>query len=238
MSGESESEEWWFDVRPKGVGKKRPRPIDEPCSESSDSSSPADATSARCYATFAANVASSRSARRPECSSSSKTKPRPKGPGRSGGPMHGRDIHRCRRSECRSEGRHCFAWDSRDAPDAGASTGERWAIAPRQVLVDAVAGDQSTDRHPDTDIDVHVTSQPCFLGREAGANALVSRTQKTSRECTDGKHVGLWRVDKGEENDFFPAKHRSSFPLKDVGGTRLGGTFGRSCALSVFCTCA
>ena len=29
MSDESESEEWWFDVRPKGIGKKRPRSIVE-----------------------------------------------------------------------------------------------------------------------------------------------------------------------------------------------------------------
>ena len=35
ISGEFESEEWWFDVRPKGVGKKRPRPIDELCSGTS-----------------------------------------------------------------------------------------------------------------------------------------------------------------------------------------------------------
>ena len=29
MSGDSETEEWWFDVRPKGVGKRRPRPISD-----------------------------------------------------------------------------------------------------------------------------------------------------------------------------------------------------------------
>ena len=43
----SESEEWWFDVRPKAVGKKRPCPIDELCSESSESSNALDATMAR-----------------------------------------------------------------------------------------------------------------------------------------------------------------------------------------------
>ena len=36
MSGESESEEWWFDVRPKGVGWKLPRRIDALFSDASD----------------------------------------------------------------------------------------------------------------------------------------------------------------------------------------------------------
>ena len=43
----SECEEVWFDVRPKAVGKKRPCPIDEVCSESSESSGTFDAMTAR-----------------------------------------------------------------------------------------------------------------------------------------------------------------------------------------------
>ena len=48
-----------------------------------------------------------------------------------------------------------------------------------QRLVDSVTGDQSTDSHPETDIDVRVHSQPCFLRREAGVKALASRPQET-----------------------------------------------------------
>ena len=42
MSGESE--EWWFEVRPKGSVRKQPCPTDDFCSVSSDSSSTPDAT--------------------------------------------------------------------------------------------------------------------------------------------------------------------------------------------------
>ena len=38
VPGESETEEWWFDVRPKGVGKTWSRTVDELCSESFESS--------------------------------------------------------------------------------------------------------------------------------------------------------------------------------------------------------
>ena len=58
------SEEWCFEVRPKGVGRKQPRPSDEMCSVSSDSRSAPDATSDRCHGTFATRVASSQSTRR------------------------------------------------------------------------------------------------------------------------------------------------------------------------------
>ena len=44
-----ETEEWWFNVRPKRVGKRRPCPIDEFLSESFESSSTSDATTARWY---------------------------------------------------------------------------------------------------------------------------------------------------------------------------------------------
>ena len=65
MSNETDStEEWWFEVRPKGVGGKQPSPIGEICSVSSDWSSSPDVASARWYETFATNVASSQSTRR------------------------------------------------------------------------------------------------------------------------------------------------------------------------------
>ena len=54
--------------------------------------------------------------------SPSETKPRLKGPGRSGvDPTRGRDTHRCPRSKCRSAGRRCFA-----AVFFFASSGARW----------------------------------------------------------------------------------------------------------------
>ena len=53
MSGESETEEWWFGVRPrkggKKVGKKRPGPPDEHFSRSSEPGSTSDATTVRWY---------------------------------------------------------------------------------------------------------------------------------------------------------------------------------------------
>ena len=52
MSDQSESEEWRFEVRLMGVGRKQPRPIDDLCSVSSDSSDTSDATSARWYETL------------------------------------------------------------------------------------------------------------------------------------------------------------------------------------------
>ena len=93
---------------------------------------------------------------------------------RSGGdPTHGRDIYRCPRSECRSEGRHCVAWYSRDA---GGSLVGRKRVRRRttgqcptkgQRLVDAVTGDQSIDRQFDTG---------------GWASALASRAQDMLRE--------------------------------------------------------
>ena len=72
MSCEFESEEWWFDVRPKGVGKKRPGPNDERHSESSESSSTSDAATARWYEAFETRAAAqptSRKLRSLSCSS-------------------------------------------------------------------------------------------------------------------------------------------------------------------------
>ena len=87
MPGESESEEWWFDVQPKGSGEQRPRQIDELCSESFDWSSASDATPARWYETFATRVASSqptcRRSRRPGRGPTQEEQPRhiePAGP--------------------------------------------------------------------------------------------------------------------------------------------------------------
>ena len=74
---------------PEGVGKRRPRLIDELFSENSESSSTSDATSARWYEAFETRPAASESTRRSEWSSPSETKPRPRGSGRSGvNPTH------------------------------------------------------------------------------------------------------------------------------------------------------
>ena len=139
-----------------------------------------DATTARLYEAFETHVvfsqltfrksrrlscgsthggaASSQSTRQSECSSTSETKPRSKGPGR---------PHHCPRSECSSVGRHCFARNSRDARDAGDClvNRKRKRVHSRttgQCLVGAVAGDLRTDPHLDADIYVRVTSQPKF----------------------------------------------------------------------------
>ena len=75
----SESEEVWFDVRRKAVGKKRHCPIDELCSESSESISALDVTMARWYEAFETRVTASQSTHRSEWSSSPETKLRQKG---------------------------------------------------------------------------------------------------------------------------------------------------------------
>ena len=82
---------------------RRPCSIDELCSERSGSSSTSDATTARWYEAFETREAASQSTRRSEWSSPSETKPRPRRSRHSGvDPTHGREIHRCPRSECRS----------------------------------------------------------------------------------------------------------------------------------------
>ena len=75
----SESEEVWFDVRQKAVGKKRHCLIDDLCSESSESISALDETMARWYEAFETRVTASQSTHRSEWSSPSETKPRQKG---------------------------------------------------------------------------------------------------------------------------------------------------------------
>ena len=97
-------------------------------------------------------------------------------------------------------GRHCFAW-SRDARDPGGMLGHKhervcWRMARRlpacQRLVD-VTGDQSTDSHLDTDIDVSLASVFFVGGRlvqmhlqaehwQRHANALMVNTA-AYREC-------------------------------------------------------
>ena len=90
----SESEEVWFDVRRKAVGKKRPCPFDELCSESSESSSAPDATMARWCEAFETRVTASQSTHRSEWSSPSETKHREKGSRRSGvDQTREREIH-------------------------------------------------------------------------------------------------------------------------------------------------
>ena len=102
MSDQSESEEWCFEVRPKGIGRKQPRPIDDLCLVSSDSSITSDATSARWYETFATRVASSTC--RPVGlgrQAPKKTQPRSENARHAGGDLKiGKESnHCCRRSE-------------------------------------------------------------------------------------------------------------------------------------------
>ena len=97
------------------MGKRRPSPVDELLSESSESSSTSNAT-ARWYEAFETRVAVAQSTRRSEWSSSSETEPRPRGFDLA----RQRESHRCRRSECRSVRRHCFAQNSRDPRDVKA----------------------------------------------------------------------------------------------------------------------
>ena len=154
MSGESETEEWWFDVRPKGVergGHARsmtsfPRVLSRAAHPMKRR--PDDTKHSRHV--LAASQPTCRKSRLP-----------------GGGPMHGKVIHRCPHSKCRSGGRPCFAWHLRDARDAGGSLvgHEHERVCRRttdQRLVGAVTGDQSTDSPLEADIDVRVTSQPVF----------------------------------------------------------------------------
>ena len=82
----SESEDRWFDVRPKGVGKKRPGPIDDLCSESCESSSATGATMARWYEAFETRAA--------VCVSSSWRLSSDWSGDSSGGPTYKKEIHR------------------------------------------------------------------------------------------------------------------------------------------------
>ena len=90
-------------------------------------------------------------------------------------PTHEGEIHCCLCSECRSAGRHCFAWHSRDVRDAGGSlvSREHERVCRRvtgqcpttgQRLFDAVTGDQRSDSHLDTNIDVRAPVSLVFLG--------------------------------------------------------------------------
>ena len=147
----SESEEVWFDVRPKAVGKRNPCPIDELCSESSESSSAPDATMARWYEAFEKRVTASQSTHRSEWSSSSETKTREKGSRRSSvDQTRERGIHCSPCAKCRSVGRGCFACCSGDARDVEDNVvgreHERVRIRmTRQNVASIVAGDQGAD---------------------------------------------------------------------------------------------
>ena len=171
MSDESESEEWWFEVRPKRVIGNSRRTDRRALLCELESSSASDASTVRLYEVFATHVASSQ----PICRKSR----------RSGVDL--RELHRCPRSECRSVGRHCVARNSRKARDAeGCPVGrEHGRVRSRmtgQSPLGAVKGAQNTDGHFDIDSDVWVTSQPCFPEREDGAVALASRAQESPRK--------------------------------------------------------
>ena len=91
-------------------------------------------------------------------------------------------------------GRRCFTCCSRDARDAEDNVlgreHERGRIRmTRQNVASIVTGDQGADNPLETDVDVRVTSPPCFLEREAGAGALASRAQETP-----GRNIDLVQV--------------------------------------------
>ena len=185
----------WFDVRPKAVGKKNPCPVDELCSESSESSSAPAATLARWYEAFETRVTASQSTHRSEWSSLQETKPGEKGSRRSGvDQTRERGIHCLPCAKCRSVGRRCFACCSRDARDAEDNVvgreHERVRIRmTRQNVAIIVTGDQGANSPPETDVDVRVTSPPCFHERDAGAGAFASRAQETP-----GRNIDLVQV--------------------------------------------
>ena len=158
----SESEKVWFDLRPKAMGKTRPCPIGELCSESSESSSALDATMASCTK----RVTASQSTHRSEWSRSSETKHRHKGSRRSGADQTregGIPCSLC--AKCGRVGRRCFACCSRDARDAEDNVlgreHERGRIRmTRQNVASTVTGDQGADNPLETDVDVRVTLFP------------------------------------------------------------------------------
>ena len=150
---------------------------------------------ARWYEAFETRVTASLSTQRSELPSTSETKPRQKGSRRSGvDQTRERGIHCPPCAKCRSVGRRCFACCSRDARDAEDNVvgreHERVRIRmTRQNAVSTVTGDQGADSPPETDVDVRVTSLPCFLEREAGAGAFASRPQETP-----GRNIDLVQV--------------------------------------------
>ena len=81
--------------------------------------------------------------------------------------------------------------DARDAEDnVLGREHERGRIRmTRQNVASTVTGDQGADNPLETDVDVRVTSPPCFLEREAGAGALASRAQETP-----GRNIDLVQV--------------------------------------------
>ena len=136
---------------------KRPRPIDELCSESSDSSNTSDATTARWCETFATRDARSqpiscRKSRRRGC-----------------GPTHGRQVYRSPRSDARAI---TVSPGTQETP-----------VMLKAALLAATACPQANERPTPNDSSapggrchrrpkyrppprVRVTGQPYFLGRE------------------------------------------------------------------------
>ena len=136
----SEFEEVWFDVRPKAVGKKRPCPVDELCSESSESSSALDALTATWYEAFETRVAA--------CASSCWRLSSDWSGGSSGCPTYEREIQRSPCAKCGSVGRRCFACCSGDALDAENNVVDRKHDRARmRTTGQSTTGDRSTDSH-------------------------------------------------------------------------------------------
>ena len=151
------------------------------------------------------------------------------------------------RSECRSEG--TSAWHSRDVRDAeGSLVGCNHERVRRQIvgrrpttgqrLVDAVTGDQSTDRHLDTDINVRATSR-VFQGgrlvqmhsqaehRKRHANALIGSTAAY-------RERGKVKLISSKEARQAPEQFSTQRCWRDGPGWH----FSHSCAYQKSCTCA
>ena len=103
--------------------------------------------------------------------------------------MNQRESHFSPHSEWRNEGRHFFfAWHSRDARDTEGTSLGRYHQRVRsrmlgQRLVDAVAADQRTDGHLDTDIDVRVTSKSIFPMLTSASSRIVELRGDLGAEC-------------------------------------------------------
>ena len=201
MSG---SEEVWCDVRPKAVGKKRPRSIDELCSESSESTSTFDAMTARWYEALETLVAATL-VRAPisACASSSWRLSSDWSGRSSGGPTYKKEIHRPPCSQCRSVDRRCFACCSRDARDAeGRAVDRKHDRARMRTTAQRTTGDQSTDSH---------AAQVCDAHHRLGSDSEVVMLEKES----DGMHGPcVTFLSNRRTGEFFP---------------ELGGSCSRTC---------
>ena len=111
----------------------------------------------------------------------------------------------------------------------------------RQNVASTVTGDQLADSPRETDVDVRVTSPPCFLEREAGAGAFASRAQETpggnidlvqvchthERLGSDSEVIVLKPVSTGICDPHGPSTTdalKKNFPQQEAGASRAQET--------------